>query len=142
MDENNQEFTPYGQPEPVQPEPPQHETVQPPQQYYQPGPAAPQDDQGNGLAIASLVCGILGIVLSLLSLNLFVAIPALVLAILAVVFGVKARKTAPPDNRGMATAGLVLGIVALGIAAFVLIVCTAVASCVGCATLSSLNSFR
>ena len=126
MDENNQEFTPYEQPEAVQPEPP-------PQQY---GP--PPQDNGSNLAVAALICGILGIVGSFIPIVQYFT---LVLAILGVVFGVKARKTAPPDKRGMATAGMVLGIIALGLTllAIICVVCAAGALLSGLSGLSSLQ---
>ena len=63
------------------------------------------------MAIAALVCGILGIVGGFIPVvNYF----TLVLAILGIVFGVKARKQsaeAQDGKQGMATAGLVCGIV-------------------------------
>ena len=73
-----------------------------------PGAGAPPSS--NGFAITSLVCGIVGVVL------VVVLIGAL-LGIVAIVFGVLARNRAarePGGGRsGMATAGLVLGIVAV-----------------------------
>ncbi len=62
----------------------------------------------NGMAIAALVCGILGIVGSFIPI---VGYFTFILAILGIVFGVKARKVASDDKRGLATAGLVLGII-------------------------------
>jgi len=67
------------------------------------------------LSIASLVCGILGIVGSFIPI---VSYFTLILAILGVIFGVKARKI---EKNGMATAGLVLGIISLAFAAVGLI---------------------
>jgi hypothetical protein len=63
-------------------------------QVYMQAPAK----QTNGLAIASLVCGIAGLCIGLA-------------AIVAIITGVMGRKN--PVNRGMATAGLVLGIVGI-----------------------------
>lgn len=64
----------------------------------------------NKMALAALVCGILGIVGS--------AIPGVryftfVLAVLGIVFGVKGKKVAMStgQGKGLATAGLVLGII-------------------------------
>lgn len=56
------------------------------------------EQQTNGLAIASLICGIVG---------LCVFLPS----IAAIITGVMGRKN--PVNRGMATAGLVLGIIGI-----------------------------
>ncbi len=69
------------------------------QQTGYPGPVA---RQSNGLAIAALVCGIIGLLLF-----------GIVLGPLAIIFGgiglSRANKGAP--HRGMAVAGLVLGII-------------------------------
>ena len=60
-------------------------------------------------------------------------------AILGIVFGVKGRKLAQPDQKGLATAGFVLGIIgtAIGALGIVCIVCAAgVAGAVGTGLLS------
>ncbi|MCL1799116.1 MAG: DUF4190 domain-containing protein [Eggerthellaceae bacterium] len=66
--------------------------------YMQPAPAAVP--QKNGKAVASLVCGILGLFLF-----------GLILGIVAIVLGVQARKR--PDRRGIAMAGIIFGVLAL-----------------------------
>ena len=74
----------------------------------------------NGLSIASLVLGICSIVLWW-----FFGL-GIVLGILAVVFGVKARRRTP---NGMATAGLVTGIIGLSLSVlFVVLVVISAAS--------------
>ncbi len=79
------------------------------------------------IAIAALVCGILGIVGGFIPVvNYF----TLVLAILGIVFGVKARKQsaeAQDGKQGMATAGLVCGIVgaAFGVVGIICVLCAA-----------------
>lgn len=80
---------------------------------------ATEQKNGKGFAIASLVCGILGIVGSFIPVIRYFA---LVLAILGIVFGVKARKI---EKNGMATAGLVCGIVAAacGVVAVLSVIC-------------------
>ncbi len=75
------------------------------------------------ISIAALVCGILGIVGSFIPV---VSYFTLVLAILGIVFGVKGRKAEGNDKKGMATAGMVLGII--GVACSVIMVL-----CVACA---------
>ncbi len=62
------------------------------------------------MAVAALVCGILGIIGSFIPV---VSYFTFILAILGVVFGVKGRKQAVVSGQGMglATAGLVLGII-------------------------------
>ena len=111
---------PFQQPQPVQQQYPQHPYQQQP---YQQGPVGyqpygmPQVAQlrTNGFAVASMVLGIVGIVLFCLY-----AIPPL----LATIFGgvaLKQFKEHPNtfSGRGMAVAGLVLGII--GMALFVLL---------------------
>ncbi len=62
--------------------------------------------QKNGISIAALVCGILGIVGGFIPVVMYFT---LVLAILGIVFGVKGRKAG--GSTGLATAGLVCGII-------------------------------
>jgi len=109
------------------------ETNQEPTRFEQPVQMPPQNTSGGNLAIAALVCGILGLVGGFIPVVQYFT---LILAILAVIFGVKARKTAPPDKRGMATIGMVLGIIGLGLTV-IAIICVAV--CAG-AFLSGLGS--
>jgi hypothetical protein len=70
---------------------------------------------GNGLAVSALVCGIVGAVLS------FTLVGGLILGALAIVFGAIGRNRAKNDPQvphgGLATAGLVLGILSLLITA-------------------------
>jgi Domain of unknown function (DUF4190) len=61
----------------------------------------------NGLAVAALVCGIVGLIIF-----------SIVLGPLAVIFGIRGRRQIDASGgaqkgRGMATAGIVLGIVAV-----------------------------
>lgn len=72
-----------------------------------------QNNTGKNFSIAALVCGILGIVGSFIPI---VSYFTLVLAILGIVFGVKGRKMATPETKGLATAGFVLGIIGVSFA--------------------------
>lgn len=65
-----------------------------------------ENQQTNGMAISSLVLGILGVVL-----NLIPVIPY-VLGILAVIFGMSGNKI--QNGKGMAVAGIILGCITLG----------------------------
>ena len=65
-----------------------------------------EEKKSNGLSIAALVCGILGIVGGFIPV---VSYFTLVLSILGVIFGVLGRKKCA--SKGMGTAGLVLGII-------------------------------
>ena len=73
-----------------------------------PRPSQPQTD---GLAVASLVLGIVGLVLTI---TIWIG-P--VCDVLAIVFGAMARRRLPEGapSRGMATAGFILGIVGLAL---------------------------
>ena len=66
--------------------------------------------QTNKMALAALICGILGIIGSWIPVVCYFT---LILAILGIVFGVKGKKEAAVtgEGKGLATAGLVLGIV-------------------------------
>ena len=120
-----QQFPAQGQPQQGHPQQgyPQPDYPQPgyPQQGYQNAPGG--YDQGapaksNGMGIAALVLGILSIPAAF-----FAGVPGILLGLLAIVFGilglrkVKARRA---DNKGMAIAGLVTGIVGLVLGAIIL----------------------
>ena len=80
-----------------------------PGQYYAAGPLLK-----NGLGVAGMVCGIIGLVFGFIPLfGIFFAVP---LGILGVVFGavgLRRAKRGEANNRGVAIAGLVTGILAL-----------------------------
>lgn len=84
-------------------------------------PSQQPQKNSNALAIAALVCGILGIIGSFIPVVCYFT---LVLAILGIVFGVQARKA---EKTGLATAGLILGIIgtAFGAVGVICVVCAA-----------------
>lgn len=86
----------------------------------------PQGQETNKMSIAALVCGILGIVGSFIPVICYFT---LVLAILGIVFGSKGMKIAKitGQGQGLATAGLVLGIIgtAFGVIGVLCIICAA-----------------
>lgn len=82
-----------------------------------------------GKAIASLVCSIIGLVCAFFGWG---AILTLVLGIVAVVLAVKARK-ANDESKGMATAGLVMGIISIVLGGIVVACVACAAACVGAA---------
>jgi Domain of unknown function (DUF4190) len=83
-------------------------------QQWPPYPAAPRN---NRVAIAALVCGLAQFVLGLLVVgNIVLAIPAIICGAI----GLKQTRQRGESGRGMAIAGLVLGI--LGVVYFVIIV--------------------
>ena len=115
MDNNQQ---PYGQQPPPPPQAPYGPQPQPP---FAGGP--PQ----NNLALASLILGIVAIVFCWAG---YFAIVPLICGIVAVILGVKAQKEMPvgAPNRGMAIAGLVMGIVG-AVLSLIFFACTLVAVC-------------
>lgn len=100
-------------------------------QYQQPpggyAPPPPAPAPSNGMAIAALVCGVLGIVGSFIPIVMYFTA---VLAVLGIIFGVMGMKKAKQtgSGNGLAIAGLVLGIVGT-IFALVGIICTASVAC-------------
>ena len=74
------------------------------------------------MAVASLVLGIISIVLNFFGLG----IVSIILAIVGVILGALGRKN--PEKKGMATAGLVCSIIGLVIGIIFMVAC---ASCAG-----------
>ncbi|PWM45703.1 MAG: DUF4190 domain-containing protein [Clostridiales bacterium] len=116
--------TVHKQPQPVYQPPQQPPFYQPPQEYQYQVPAG-QTSGSNNLAVAALICGILGIVLCWIP---YVCFLALILSICAVVFGAMGMKKAGANGRGMAIAGLVCGIVSLGLT-LIVVACAAAVFC-------------
>lgn len=86
-----------------------------------------EEKKSNGLAIASLVLGIVAIVFSFIGLS----IPfGLIIGIVGIILGVMAKKKNPC---GMATAGLVLSIIGTVLCAIVFIACMACVGAIGSA---------
>ena len=129
-----------------QQQPSQEHTDQQPAFQPQPQPVNIQNTPGsNTNAIISLVCGIAGIVFVLIApfVANFPALIGFIVSIIAIVFGIKARNELPPgqQGRGMATAGLVCGIigVVMGAIAVVCSICICTA-CVACGALGAASS--
>lgn len=78
-----------------------------------------QPPQGKGKAIASLVLGILSLVLILTGAGSFIGI---ITSIIGLVLGSSAKKLLPPEERGMASAGFVCSLIALILSALVALV--------------------
>jgi len=84
-------------------------------------PQVPQQVPGKGLAIASLVCGIVAVASCFFGIY---AAAGIVLGIVGIVLSVMAKKQIPAGApKGAATAGLVLSIIALAICTIVFIAC-------------------
>jgi hypothetical protein len=77
----------------------------------------------NGKAVASMVLGIIGAVCIVFGVYAFIG---MIVSIIGLVLGISAKKQSPS---GMATAGIVLSIIALALCAITVISCLA---CVGC----------
>jgi hypothetical protein len=128
---------PPAQPPPF-PYPPQGPGAYPPQPFGAPQPypaaygyAAPQ--QGNGMAVAALVLGILSLILS------WLLVVDFILAVLAIIFGAVGLSAAAKRGgagRGMAIAGLILGAltIVLGIIFWIVVygVITSTCGAYGC----------
>ena len=78
-----------------------------PQPQYQP----PPQPQGNGMAVAGMVLGIIGVVLICAP---YIGLPCAIVAVILSALGKKKSKLTGTGG-GMATAGLVLSIIALGL---------------------------
>jgi hypothetical protein len=115
--------------QPVQQPVQQQYYQQPGQQPYYPQQAgAPyqQDHPSKGAAVASLVLGIISLVVAWFGWG---AIVAIIMSIIGIVLGINARKQLLPEQgRGMATAGLVCSIIALALSAIVFVSCVICAS--------------
>ncbi len=84
----------------------------------QPPPVAPQAQGTPGMAIAALVCGLIGLVTSWL-------VFGVVLSILAIIFGVIGKRQAEErggQGSGMAIAGIVTGVIGILILILVIVV--------------------
>ena len=78
----------------------------------------PQQPKSSGMAVASMVLGIIAVVLFCFW---YVSIPC---AILAIILGIVARnkaKRGEADGQGMATAGLVCGIISIALALLIIL---------------------
>ena len=84
------------------------------QPYQQEEPVA-NPNAGKGLAVASLVMGILALV------NMFWMIPGILFGILGIIFAAVAKKQG--NTSGMGTAGLVMSIIGLVLSGIFLAIC-------------------
>ena len=91
----------------------------------------------NTAAVVALVCGILSIVLCWIP---YVYLCCFPLGIVGIVFGVKVRKI--EEKKGMATAGLVCGIIGLSLACIFLVCAICIVSTATTATNTFINSLN
>lgn len=91
------------------------------------------ENKSNGLAIASLVCGIVSVVFTFI-----ITWIGLVAGVLAIIFSVMGRKKVEAGKTGFCTAGLVLGIVGTALS----VVFIACALCVIGAVNDAINSIN
>lgn len=91
-----------------------------PNQPYQQPPYGPMQPEGHGLAVGSLVCGIIG--LACLLLNTFAFIGSIV-AIVGLVLASKAKSKG--NNEGIRSAGFVLSLIAVIIDSLFFLACRA-----------------
>ena len=90
----------------------------------------------NGFAIASLILGILAVVLMFVSWHPALAVPDILFGILAIVFGTIGMKRAKLNNSpsGIAIAGLVCGIVSVSVAVLAML-CVGACAVAACSTI-------
>ena len=96
-----------------------------------------QADDGKGMSIAALCLGVLGIIGGFIPVVCYFTT---ICAILGIVFGVKGRKKSIAANgkaSGLATAGLVLGIIGTAIAALG-VICISICGAALCASSMSI----
>lgn len=100
------------------------------QQQYTNPQYSPNGQPPKGMAIASMICAIVGLVFVWFG---YFSLVALALAIVAVILGVQYKKKY--GNNGMATAGVIMGIICIVIGGIVFVSCVACVGCAGCASL-------
>ena len=96
----------------TQPAQPQYQPVQPQYQPVQPIPVAPVTVPGKGQGVASMVLGIISLVLFCIW---YIALPCAIISLILGAVGSSNAKKAGMKN-GMATAGIVMSCIALGLA--------------------------
>ena len=96
--------------------------------YGPPGYGPPPGSYpGKGMSIAGMVLGIVGLVFTFFGLGLFIGIPASIVGLVLSIIGRnKAMMVGAP--MGMATAGFITSIVALGISVIGTVICLAMCS--------------
>lgn len=85
------------------------------QPYQQEEQPAANPNAGKGLAVASLVMGILALV------NMFLMVPGIIFGVLGIIFAAVSRKQG--NTGGMAIAGLVMSIIGLVLSGIFLAIC-------------------
>lgn len=135
---DNQQYPNNNQQAPQQPQYQAPQYNQPPQPQYQPPqtpnypqppmyPQGPAEQPGKGLAIGSLVCGIVGLVFVWFG---YSALISLIAGIVGIILSVNAKKQG--FIGGMNTAGLVMSIISAALGGIVFIACVSVLGCAGC----------
>ena len=136
---DNQQYPNNNQQAPQQPQYQAPQYNQPPQPQYQPPqapnypqppmyPQGPVQQPGKGLAIGSLVCGIVGLVFVWFG---YSALISLIAGIVGIILSVNAKKQG--FIGGMNTAGLVMSIISAALGGIVFIACTLPTACTACA---------
>lgn len=117
----------------------QYQNQYPNNQYgYNPPPVVP----GKSQATTSLVLGIISLVFCWLGICTWVvgSVIALVLGIVGAVMAVKAKKLMPPQQSGMATAGLVCSIIGIVLSA-IFTICSIIAYAAACAVINEYGRY-
>ncbi len=93
----------------------------------------PENEPGKGLAIASLVLGILSVVLWFFGVT---SVGSLVLGIVGLILASIAKSQG--NRSGMRTAGFILSLIGVIVGAIIFIACVACAGLIGAAALSNM----
>lgn len=127
---DNQQYPNNNQQAPQQPQysQPQYQPPQAPNYPQQPMyPQGPAEQPGKGLAIGSLVCGIVGLVFVWFG---YSALISLIAGIVGIILSVNAKKQGFVG--GMNIAGLVVSIISAALGGIVFIACVSVLGWAGC----------
>jgi hypothetical protein len=112
-----------------------------PQGGYQPQPGGQDTRPMNSMAVISLVCGAVSVLLSLIGIFTLNLILAILSGVAGIILGSMAGKTltetSPQQGKSLATAGLICGIVGAALALLVGVSCYACWTC----TLSSVSQY-
>ena len=125
---NNQQQAPQYQ-QPQYQQAPQYQQPQYQQPMYQAPmyPQAPQNHPAKGLAIGSMICGIVGLVFVWFGVSSFIT---LIAGIVGLILAINAKKKGFVG--GMLTAGMVMSIISLVLGAIVFVACIGLVGCSAC----------
>ena len=99
-------------------------------------PQAPQNHPAKGLAMGSMICGIVGLVFVWFGVSSIITLAA---GIVGLILAINAKKKGFVG--GMLTAGLIMSIISLALGAIVFIACIGIVGCSACAAAGMGSSY-